>query len=157
MSATVAPVLVAGVGNIFFGDDGFGPHVAQALARDAHPGVSVQDYGIRGLHLAYDLLSGYERAIIVDAVPRGGTPGTLYVIEPELDVAGATADAHRMDIGSVLAFVRTLGGVAPPIIIVGCEPENVDPGLGVSEAVSEAIPVAAALVRRLIDQERGKA
>ena len=157
MSAVVAPVLVAGVGNIFFGDDGFGPHVAQALARDAHPGVSVEDYGIRGLHLAYDLLSGYERAIIVDAVPRGGAPGTLYVIDPVVDVAGVTADAHRMDIGSVLAFVRTLGGVAPPITIVGCEPECVEPGLGVSDAVSQAIPMAAELVRRLIDQERGLA
>lgn len=155
MSATFAPVLVAGVGNVFFGDDGFGPHVAQALARDAHPGVSVEDYGIRGLHLAYDLLSGYERAIIVDAVPRGGAPGTLYVIEPDVDAEAATADAHRMDIGSVLAFVRTLGGVAPPITIVGCEPENVEPGLGVSEVVSQAIPMAAELVRRLIDQERG--
>lgn len=155
MSATIAPVLVAGVGNVFFGDDGFGPHVAQALARDAHPGVSVEDYGIRGLHLAYDLLSGYERAIIVDAVPRGGAPGTLYVIEPDVDAEAATADAHRMDIGSVLAFVRTLGGVAPPITIVGCEPENVEPGLGVSEVVSQAIPMAAELVRRLIDQERG--
>jgi hydrogenase maturation protease len=146
-------VLVAGVGNVFFGDDGFGPEVARALAAQAPvPGAKVEDFGIRGLHLAYELLNGYERAIIVDAVPRGDVPGTLYVIEPDADVVPATPDAHRMDLGNVFAYLRTLGGEPPPVTIVGCEPENIEPGMGLSPVVTHSVDGAVALVRRLIDQ-----
>ena len=146
-------VLVAGVGNVFFGDDGFGPEVARVLAQEPVHDAKVEDFGIRGLHLAYELLNGYERAIIVDAVPRGDVPGTLYVIEPDATVIPATPDAHRMDLGNVFAYVRTLGGEPPPVTIVGCEPENIEPGMGLSPAVARSVDGAAALVRRLIDQQ----
>ena len=149
-----ARVLVAGVGNVFFGDDGFGPEVARVLAQSPVPGAKVEDFGIRGLHLAYELLNGYERAIIVDAVPRGDVPGTLYVIEPDTTVLPATPDAHSMDLGNVFAYLRTLGGEPPPLTIVGCEPENIEPGMGLSDVVARSVDGAAALVRRLlIDQQ----
>ena len=144
--------LVAGVGNIFFGDDGFGPAVIRALAGSLD-GVRVEDYGIRGLHLAYELLSGYDRAILIDALPRGGTPGTLYVIEPDPTKAAATADAHRMDLSSVFAFMRTLGGATPPLILVGCEPAGIEEGMELSPPVAEAVERAAALVRRIVAGE----
>ena len=147
-----ARVLVAGVGNVFFGDDGFGPEVARVLAREPVRDAKIEDFGIRGLHLAYELLNGYDRAIIVDAVPRGDAPGTLYVIEPDADVVPATPDAHRMDLGNVFAYVRTLGGEPPPVTIVGCEPETIEPGMGLSDVVARSVDGAAALVRRLLDQ-----
>lgn len=148
-------VLVAGIGNIFFADDGFGCAVAQALAREPQaPDAKIEDFGIRGLHLAYELLAGYDRAILVDAAPRGGVPGTLYVIEPEVDVSGVAPDAHRMDVQNVFAFLRMLGGEPPPITIVGCEPETVEPAMGLSAVVTGAIAPAAALVRRLLDEQR---
>jgi hydrogenase maturation protease len=144
-------VLVAGIGNIFFGDDGFGCEAARVLAREPHaPGVKIEDFGIRGLHLAYELLAGYDRAILIDAAPRGGAPGTLYAIEPDVDLAGVAPDAHRMDVHNVLAFLRMLDGEAPPMTIVGCEPATVEPGIGLSAAVTRAVAPAAALVRRLL-------
>lgn len=150
-------LLVAGIGNIFFGDDGFGPAVARALAADPPGGASVEDYGIRGLHLAFELVSGYDRALLIDAVPRGGTPGTLYVIEPQPHESGTAPDAHRMDLENVFAFVRMAGGEAPPITLVGCEPAAVDEGIGLSDAVARAVPEAAQLVRRLISDIQGAA
>ncbi|HEY0382378.1 MAG TPA: hydrogenase maturation protease [Candidatus Elarobacter sp.] len=148
-------VLVAGVGNVFFGDDGFGPEVARLLGAQAPlSGAKVEDFGIRGLHLAYELLNGYERAILIDAVPRGDAPGTLYVIEPDATVLPATPDAHRMDLGNVFAYLRTLGGEPPPVTIVGCEPKNIEPGMGLSPVVARSVDGAAALVRRLIDQQQ---
>jgi len=143
--------LVAGVGNIFFGDDGFGPEVARALQREPPQDAKVEDFGIRGLHLGYELLNGYERAILIDAVPRGGAPGTLYVIEPDVSVPSGAPDAHRMDLQNVFAFVRMLGGAAPPITIVGCEPESTEEGIGLSPAVAGAVDAGAALVRRLVE------
>jgi len=140
---------VAGVGNVFFGDDGFGPEVLRVLAKEPVPGAKVEDFGIRGLHLAYELLNGYDRAIIVDAVPRGDVPGTLYVIEPDATVVPSTPDAHSMDLGNVFAYLRTLGGEPPPLTIVGCEP-----GMGLSPAVARSVDGAAALVRRLIDHQQ---
>jgi hydrogenase maturation protease len=104
------------------------------------------------LHLAYELLSGHERAILIDAVQRGGTPGTLYVIEPDPRPSGGTPDAHRMDLQNVFAFVRTLGGEAPPIILVGCEPETADEGIGLSAVVAAAVEPAAKVVRRLVKE-----
>ena len=146
--------LVAGVGNVFFGDDGFGPEVARVLAQEPCSGAKIEDFGIRGLHLAYELLNGYERAIIVDAVPRGDVPGTLYVIEPETIVLPATPDAHSMHLGNVFAYLRTLGGEPPPLTIVGCEPENIDPGMGLSDVVARSVEGAAALVRRLLTEHQ---
>ena len=143
-------VLVAGVGNIFFGDDGFGSEVARVLAAEPISGAKIEDYGIRGLHLAYELVAGYDRAIVIDAVPRGGTPGTLYVIEPDVSGPAATPDAHRMDLANVFAFVRTIGGDPPPITIVGCEPSAADEQIGLSEPVRSAVQPAADLVRRLV-------
>jgi hydrogenase maturation protease len=147
-------VLVAGVGNIFFSDDGFGPEVVRALETDALPaGVKLEDFGIRGLHLAYELLAGYERAILIDAVERGGAAGTVYAIEPDVSAKAGSPDAHRMDLQNVFNFLRVLGGEPPPITLVGCEPASVDEGIGLSPAVQGAIEPAAALVRRLIHEK----
>ncbi|TVT38211.1 hydrogenase maturation protease, partial [Amycolatopsis rhizosphaerae] len=150
-------VLVAGVGNIFLGDDGFGVEVAQRLAREAGqhlpPGVRVADYGIRGLHLAYELLYGYDRVILVDAVKRGGEPGTLYVIEAVedgFDAPAGAVDAHGMAPEAVLRLRRMLGGEGFPVLVVGCEPATVAEGVGLSPAVAQAVPRAIELVTGLL-------
>jgi hydrogenase maturation protease len=145
-----ARVLVAGVGNIFFGDDGFGSEVARALAGQPIDGVKIEDFGIAGMHLGFELSGGYEHAIIVDLAARGGAPGTLYVIEPDINAPGPPPDAHRMDLQNVFAFARSLGGAAPPVELVGCEPHCVDEGIGLSAPVAAAVEPAAALVRKLI-------
>jgi hydrogenase maturation protease len=148
--------LIAGIGNIFFGDDGFGVEVARRLAAEPLPSeVKLADYGIRGMHLAYDLLDGaYESAILVDATPRGGAPGTVYLIEPDLDAgAGAqAADAHAMTPDAVFAMLRSLGGTKARIRIVGCEPASVEEGIGLSPPVSEAVGEAVRLIRDQIMQ-----
>jgi hydrogenase maturation protease len=114
-------VLVAGIGNVFLGDDGFGVALAERLARQELPdGVDVVDYGIRGMDLAY-ALAEYDAAILLDAAPRGEPPGTLYVIEPDAEGADGF-DAHGMDPVKVLALARTLGGVPPRTLVLGCEP-----------------------------------
>jgi hydrogenase maturation protease len=143
-------LLVAGIGNIFFGDDGFGPAVARALAEQPIRGVTIDDYGIRGLHLAYEMLAGYDRAILIDAMPRGGVPGTLYVAEPEMSHGSGAPDAHRMDLENVFALMRMIGGEAPPITIVGCEPSDTEESIGLSEPVADAVLPAVELVRRLV-------
>ena len=145
-------VLVAGIGNIFFGDDGFGPAVARALAADDFPGVKIEDYGIRGLHLAYELTSGYDRAFLIDAVPGGSAPGTLYLVDPGSPGQNAVPDAHRMDLENVFGFLRVVGVQAPPITLVGCEPAQTDDGIGLSQPVSDAVARAADLVRRLLTE-----
>lgn len=149
-------ILVAGIGNIFFGDDGFGSEVARTLAADPIPGVKIEDYGIRGLHLAYELISGYDRALLIDAVSRGETAGTLYVIEPEMTGSSSAPDAHRMDLEQVLAFVRSIGGELPPITLVGCEPSGTEPGIGLSAPVRDAVDPAVRTIRRLIKNARGR-
>ncbi len=146
-----ARVLVAGVGNIFFSDDGFGSAVLQRLGAEPIPGVRCEDYGIRGMHLAFEMLAGYERVILVDAISRRGAPGTLYVIEPDDVAASGTApDAHRMDLANVFAYVRTLGDDAPPATIVGAEPETIDEGIGLTPVMDAAVEAALPLVRRLV-------
>lgn len=153
-------MLVAGIGNIFLGDDGFGVEVANRLAAESLPGdVAVRDFGIRGLHLAYEMLDGgYETTVLVDAVPRGGAPGSLYLIEPELNniEATATADAHAMDPSTVLALLKTLGGVPGRVLIVGCEPASVEEGIGLSAPVANAVGEAVRFVREIIDREQTK-
>lgn len=151
-------VLVAGVGNVFLGDDGFGPEVANRLARTELPaGVQVTDYGIRGLHLAYELLNGYDALILLDAMPRGEQPGTLTVLEPVLGPApvydpglGApVVDAHGMAPDAVLALLRTLGGQVGQVRVVGCEPAEVTDRMGLSAPVAGAVDAAVGLARKL--------
>jgi hydrogenase maturation protease len=119
-------VLVAGIGNVFLGDDGWGVALAGRLATRALPrGVDVADFGIRGMDLAYAMLDGYDAVVFLDATPRGEAPGTLYVIEPELDEIEMTIDAHGMDPVKVLALARTLGAQElPRTLVVGCEPQT---------------------------------
>src|SRR5688572_21177077 len=120
-------ILIAGIGNIFFGDDAFGVEVARRLAgRPLPEGVRVVDFGIRGIDLTYALLEDWAAVILVDAVPCGGTPGTLYVLEPEPDgeasAAVPTVEPHNLDPGKVLRLARSLGGAVERVLLVGCEP-----------------------------------
>jgi hydrogenase maturation protease len=119
-----ASILIAGIGNVFLADDGFGVEVARLLAqRELPAGVKVADFGIRGMDLAYELQEDYDAAILVDAVPRGGEPGTLYVIEPDLAQAEGVLDAHTMDPVRVLGLAKVLGSLPARVLVVGCEPE----------------------------------
>ncbi|MFI6600142.1 hydrogenase maturation protease [Nonomuraea sp. NPDC050536] len=147
-------ILVAGVGNVFLGDDGFGVAVARRLADTSLPeGVRAADFGIRGVHLAYELTGGaYEAAILVDAASNGGPPGTLYVLEPEPGGPGEVLDAHSMTPEAVLALAGTLGAGPPPVLVVGCEPEDISPGMELSPTVAGAVGTAVDLVRDLIDE-----
>lgn len=155
--------LVAGVGNIFLSDDGFGVEVARRLGREPLPeGVSVADFGIRGVHLAYELLDGYDTTILVDASPRGGTPGTIYVIEPELGANRTQAtdptatplmDAHGMEPNAVFALLTRLGGTPGKILVVGCEPATVEEGIGLSEPVERAVDEAVRVIHELLATE----
>jgi hydrogenase maturation protease len=116
-------VLVAGIGNVFLGDDGFGVALAGRLARrEQPPGVDVVDFGIRGMDLALAMQDGYEAAVLLDATPRGGAPGTLYVIEPEQPEVQAPPEAHGMDPVKVLALARAMGRTPARTLVVGCEP-----------------------------------
>ena len=150
LTPDIGPVhtLVAGVGNIFLCDDGFGSEVARRLdGIELPPGVAVVDYGIGGIHLAYDLLDGVDLLVLIDALPRDVAPGTLTVFEvdpgalPEVPM-----DSHAMDPGAVLANVRALGGDLPRTLIVGCEPEDVREGMGLSAVVTAVLDDAVELV-----------
>ncbi|MQA85705.1 MAG: hydrogenase maturation protease [Streptosporangiales bacterium] len=152
-------VLVAGVGNVFLGDDGFGVEVARRLAAEPLPdGVEVADFGIRGVHLAYQLLDGYDALILVDSVSRGGEPGTVYVLEPDLDAvepAGSNAetplmDAHGMTPDAVFSLLKALGGSVDRALIVGCEPAEITERMGLSETVGAAVEPAVHAVRDLL-------
>jgi len=149
-------VLVAGIGNMFLGDDGFGPEVVRRLYRDGDlpAGVRVADYGIRGMHLAYDLLEGVDALILVDTVAVGDRPGegvTLEVGDPASSgLAHGDLDAHGMDPVAMLASLDRLGGTLPPTWVVGCRPATLDEGIGLSPAVAAAVPEAIATVRELI-------
>ena len=152
-------VLVAGVGNVFLSDDGFGVEVARRLAgRDLPPGVEVADIGIRGMHLAYRLLDGYRVLVLVDTVRQGHPPGTLSLLEHDLDGPSDEAarfDAHGMEPGAVLTMLDQLAhgvGVERPVdrvLVVGCEPASVDEGIGLSEPVAAVVD----LVGDLLDEE----
>lgn len=148
-------VLVAGIGNIFLGDDGFGCALARRLAaRELPAGVEVVDYGIRGMDLAYALGDGWGAAVLLDATPRGGSPGTLYVIEPEIDPDAVAIETHGMDPVKVLAMAQALGSTLPRVLVVGCEPRSVAEGLNaLSEPVRLALDEGARLVDELIRQE----
>jgi hydrogenase maturation protease len=157
--AGAARVLVAGIGNVFLGDDGFGCEVVRRLsAGPAMPGVDVVEFGIRGMDLAYALLRDYRAAILVDAAPRGYAPGTLTVIEPRPPSAGAVdLQTHGMDPVRVLALARELGGVPARTYVVCCEPEFIpDTGadeevvVALSAPVRGALDAAAGMVRSLV-------
>jgi hydrogenase maturation protease len=159
------PMLVAGLGNIFHGDDGFGVEVATALLCQQWPDdVQVEDFGIRGIHLAYQLLERYELVVIVDAVSRGGEPGSLYVIDhqpdeqrPALGDAEPMLDAHDLGPDGVLALVPALGGTLGRVVVVGCEPEVLAPGVGLSAPVAGSVESAARLVTDIVkDARRGE-
>ena len=138
-------ILVAGIGNIFLGDDGFGSEVIRHVPQQlGGPRVRVVDYGIRGMHLAYDLLDGCDALVLVDALPNRGSPGTLHVFEADHETlsAGVGLDAHAMDPAAVFASLAALGGTPPYTIVIGCEVESVDEEIGLSEAVGAAIPGA---------------
>jgi hydrogenase maturation protease len=156
-----ADVLVAGVGNIFLGDDGFGPEVVRHLGAPEQPPlpepVRLVDYGIRGLHLSYDLLEGYSALIIVDAMPGPGRPGEIRVVavDPD-DVAAADGpdrrgtDPHSMDPMAVLSGLPSLGGALPPTYVVGAQPANLEEGIGLSDPLRAAVPAASAAIRELL-------
>jgi hydrogenase maturation protease len=212
-------MLIAGVGNIFLGDDGFGVEVATRLSGESLPDwVRVADYGISGMHLAYDLAEGFETTVLIDATPRGGEPGTLYVMElepgsgmsAETDAAPATAvagapptadastppaasgastspatprastppaaadagtptaavpsadsrgiplvDGHGMQPDVVFGMLKTLGGDAGRVLLVGCEPASVDEGIGLSAPVTAAVDEAVRILLDLVRAEAG--
>ena len=151
-------ILVAGIGNIFLGYDGFGVEVARRLASENLPeSVCVRDFGIRGYDLTYALLEGHELAILVDACPRGGKPGTLYVIEPDLNEAdesleGVSIDGHTMNPVNVLRLAKAMGPISKRIVLVACEPGTTgdeDGHMGLSEPVSQAVDEAVMIIKEL--------
>ena len=153
-------VLVAGIGNIFLSDDGFGPEVARRLATQPQPpGVKVEDFGIRGVHLAYELLDGYDALVLVDAMPLREAPGTVCLFEPDPpepaeagDDVAPTLDAHSMSPGVVLNMLAGLGGTVGRIVVVGCEPAELGDGIGLSDTVSAAVDEAADAVGAIVAQ-----
>ncbi len=160
--------LIAGVGNIFLGDDGFGSEVARRLAGAALPDtVRVADYGTSGMHLAYDLANGYETAILIDASARGERPGTVTVLDvdarpgPGPAAAGMPAgaclfDSHGMQPDVVLGMLGMLGGTARRILVVCCEPASTEYRIGLSEPVATAVDEAVRIVKDLVCAEAGR-
>lgn len=147
-------ILVAGIGNVFLSDDAFGVEVlAELLKRPQPEEVTVADFGIRGFDLAYALMEDYDLAILVDALPHGQPPGTLYVLEPDPKSAGAAMEGHAMNPMAVFSLVATMGGTMPRVLIVGCEPESVEEGMGLSEPVAAAVQSAVEMVENLVKQE----
>jgi len=161
-AAQVPSILIAGIGNIFLGDDAFGVEVVRQLAGRTLPGrVKAVDFGIRGFDLAYALLDGSDVTILVDACPRGGEPGSLYVIEPDLNAldtpeqAQASVDAHSMNPMNVIRIARSMGGTGSlkRILLVGCEPLTLGPEegkMGLSEPVAAAVEEAGKLIESLM-------
>ncbi|HYB99954.1 MAG TPA: hydrogenase maturation protease [Candidatus Limnocylindrales bacterium] len=155
---TQGATLVAGIGNIFLGDDGFGVEVVRRLAeRPARQDVRVVDFGIRGLDLAYALLD-YPRVILVDATMRGGAPGTLYVLEPDAACsdagAGAGLTAHGIVPEQALALARSIGAQPGYVRVVGCEPAQIpdadDIAVGLSAPVAAAVDEAVRLIETML-------
>jgi len=154
-------ILVAGVGNIFLGDDGFGVEVVRRLVgRELPEGVEVVDFGIRGMDLAYALQDDYDLVIFVDATPRGEKPGTVYLLEPEIEEDGEVSlDTHGMDPVKVIKLSRALGAKPARTLVVGCEPQIVVSGedyddmlMELSEPVQAAVEEAAKLVESLVEE-----
>jgi hydrogenase maturation protease len=165
MSEMIGKILVAGVGNAWLRDDGFGGEVARRLEQRALPdGVVVMDAGTGGLDLAYEVMRGYDALVILDVSKQGGEPGTLYVMEPdEGDVRGAIEDGevinpHGMDPQTVLRFVKSIGAWPGRVVVIACEPADVeDMGWGLSDQVKEAVDRAVELVDETITELRSGA
>jgi hydrogenase maturation protease len=164
MNSLTPRVLVAGLGNVLRSDDGFGSEVARRLvATQIWPEtVRIADFGIRGVHLALEMLGAeYDLAIFIDTASRGGRPGTVYVIEPTFAPSdGAPAalspdgtdgvDGHDMTPDAVLKWLTKLGGTPPRVVVVGCEPARLDDGIGLSDAVTNAVNTAISTVGDII-------
>jgi hydrogenase maturation protease len=157
-------ILVAGVGNIFLGDDGFGVEVASALGLRTLPEhVLVKDFGIRGFDLAYTLLEPWEMVILVDALPRGESPGTLYLLEPSIPGEGSSPsmemNPHGMDPVRVLHLAASLGEIVAKVVVVGCEPldfgDEFEGRMGLSLPVQAAVEEACHMVSRLVERVPG--
>jgi hydrogenase maturation protease len=153
-------LLIAGIGNIFLSDDGFGPEVlGHFRGRPVPVGVEVEDYGIRGVHLAYRLLDGVDTLVFVDAAPHGKEPGTVTLLEvdpaeiPAAEPAAPPVDAHGMEPVSVLRMLGSLGGDVARVLVLACEPKVVEEGLGLSPEVSAAVPAAVAMLEELMAKE----
>lgn len=144
--------LVAGIGNIFMGDDGFGCEVVRRLERSDLPeGVRVVDYGIRGMHLAYDLLDGWDQLILVDALPDRGAPGRVEVMEVRPEHLGvAELDAHAMAPVAVLASLGSLGGRLPPTVLVGAQVKDLNDRIGLSPGMEGAVSAAVDAIQNLL-------
>ncbi len=155
-------VLVAGIGNIFMGDDAFGVEVARLLSQREWPAsVRVVDFGIRGFDLAYALQDGYETTILIDAYPHGDDPGTLYLVEPDLSFSttehaeSTDIDAHTMDPVKILRLAASMGGPLKRVLLVGCEPATLGPEeglMGLSDPVKGALSEAVSLVESVINK-----
>jgi hydrogenase maturation protease len=153
----VKRILIAGIGNIFLGDDAFGVETVRELARRPLPeGVRVTDFGIRSYDLAYALTDGYDVAILVDAAPRGGQPGTLYLIEPDIATEAREnelPDGHSLNPVRVLRLAESLGGRPPLLYVVGCEPLDLgseEGRMGLSDPVQAAVPGAVEMIESLL-------
>ena len=155
-------ILIAGIGNAWMRDDGFGGEVVKRLQqRGLPPEAAVFDFGTGGLDLAYELMRGYDALILIDISRQGGDPGTLYVMEADEEDAeagiedGQLIDPHGMDPQTVLRFVKTLGAWPGRVIVVACQPDDVEPdGFGLSDAVAGAVDAAAELVAQTVEELR---
>jgi hydrogenase maturation protease len=162
VTGRIPQILVAGIGNSWLRDDGFGSEVAKRLeSHDLPEGVSVFDFGSGGLDLAYEVMRGYHGLVLVDVSQQGGEPGTLYVMEPDPEeIQGGIEDGevinpHGMDPKTVLRFVKAVGGWPGKVVIVACEPGNVeDMGIGLTDEVSASIDRAVQLVLEQVEELR---
>ncbi len=150
--------LVAGVGNVFLRDDAFGVEVVRLLdGQPWPPGVQVRDYGIRGVHLVYELLDGCDLFVLIDAAARGEEPGTVSVLEVDLpdpeSLPHPVMDAHDLTPDAIFALLASLGGRPGRCLVVACEPDDVSAGMGLSEPVQKALPHAVRVVRDIVAQE----
>jgi hydrogenase maturation protease len=149
-------VLVAGIGNIFLGDDGFGVEAVKHIDITSLPdairdGVKIEDFGIRGVHLSYELLDGYDALVLIDAMPLGEAPGTVVIFEPDVESIDPTSvDAHSMSPAVVLGLLAGMGGHVPRVVVVGCQPLTLEEGIGLSEPVKAALGPAAATVCEIL-------
>jgi hydrogenase maturation protease len=163
-SESLRSILVAGVGNAWLRDDGFGGEVARRLAeRELPPAVSVMDAGTGGLDLAYEVMRGYDALVILDVSRQGGEPGTLYVMEPDEDSVqgaiedGETINPHGMDPQTVLRFVKSIGAWPGRVIVIACEPAEVEEmGWGLSDEVRDAVDRAIDLVVETVGELRAE-
>jgi hydrogenase maturation protease len=156
-------ILIAGIGNIFLGDDAFGVEVARSLSRRTLPGnVQVKDFGIRGFDLAYTLLDPWHTVILIDAMPRKEVPGTLFVLEPDLTglgnpgAAGMDLNPHGMDPLRVLNLAASLGPITAHILVVGCEPKDfgdeLEGRMGLSSQVQARVEEASNMIEELVER-----